>query len=113
MIDLSKETLVSIGQAARKLSTDDHIVNPSTVWRWMTSGCQSRAGGVVKLDAAKVGGRWYTSDRALQEFAEALTGSGPDGEDAPAEARSPKPRPASARRRAAEKASRELERAGA
>jgi hypothetical protein len=60
---------------------------------------------MVKLRAGRIGGRWFTSEEALKEFIAALTPA-LDGEARPV------PRTANARRRASERAARELEAAG-
>lgn len=46
---------------------------PSTIWRWMNEGSRSAEGQIVKLEAARVGGHWFTSKAALTRFIEALT----------------------------------------
>lgn len=46
--------------------------HPSTVWRWILTGAKG-PGGVVRLEAARVGGRWLTSAAALARFFAALT----------------------------------------
>jgi hypothetical protein len=48
-------------------------VAPSTVFRWVTKGLRTTAGRVVRLEAARVGGRWLTSNPALARFVAALT----------------------------------------
>ncbi len=48
----------------------------STIWRWVTVG--TRAGGrIVKLEAARCGGRWLTSRAALRRYIEGLTAADP------------------------------------
>jgi hypothetical protein len=79
-------------------------VNPSTVWRWITEGVRLPDGTRVRLEAARVGGRWLTSAPALARFMAAQTPR--LGEPAPA------PRTPGRRRRASEAAARELEKAG-
>jgi excisionase family DNA binding protein len=64
MIDLAHETLLNLEQAAERL-----IVHKTTLYRWITQGSKG-----VKLEAARVGGRWRTSEEALQRFSERLTG---------------------------------------
>jgi hypothetical protein len=75
--------------------------------RWVLDGIRTADGLRVRLEAARLGGRWLTTAGALARFAAAQT---PDL-DAPAD--TPVPRGATQRRRAAERAGRELERAGA
>jgi hypothetical protein len=67
-------------------------------------GARGPNGERVKLEALRLGGRWVSSREALQRFAEALT----PHTDTPASAtRTPRQR-----RRASERAARELERLG-
>jgi hypothetical protein len=103
MIDLTVESPISLAEAATKVPSfrvgkKTHV---ATIHRWIQHGVRG-----VKLEAARLGGRWVTSDEALQRFAEALTTTLPTG--AP-----PPPRTTSAtRRRAADQAERELNRIG-
>ncbi len=48
-------------------------VDPSTVFRWVTKGTRTHGGSAVKLEAARVGGRWLTSQGAVARFVAALT----------------------------------------
>jgi hypothetical protein len=48
-------------------------VDPSTVFRWVTKGTRTTGGRAVKLEAARVGGRWLTSRGAVGRFVAALT----------------------------------------
>lgn len=41
--------------------------NPSTIWRWATTGVNTPAGR-VRLEAARVGCRLFTSKQALTRF---------------------------------------------
>jgi Protein of unknown function (DUF1580) len=75
MIDLSAEQIITFAQAAETLSKKGHTVNPSTVWRWASRGIRTKDGTLVKLDAARLGGRWITSAQAIQKFSNALTGT--------------------------------------
>jgi len=65
VIDIVSETLISLPEAARFLPSPPH---PSTVFRWATRGVRG-----VQLETCLVGGRRFTSRRALQAFAEATT----------------------------------------
>ena len=109
MINLAVETLLSLAQAARKLpgGRAGKSLDPSTVWRWCTIGIR-RDGQIVKLESARLGGRFVTSVEALQRFSDAL------GADFTNEAQStpPLPRTPTKRRAASEQASRRLEEAG-
>lgn len=66
MIDISTETLLLPGEAAKEVPGRPHT---STIIRWMLKGV---AGGQT-LDSVKIGGRRYTSREALQLFAERLS----------------------------------------
>lgn len=79
-------------------------VSPSTMTRWVMRGVKGATGHTVRLRAARVGGRWLTTDEWFDDFVTALSAS-PEGEDA---VRTP-----SEIRRAADEAGRELEAAGA
>ena len=102
MIDPNSETLISLAEAARHLPRRRAGKKPhvSCIYRWTTSGCR----GVV-LDSIQVGGTRCTSKEALARFFRRLTQGG--AIDAP------KVRTCAQRQRAAEKAMRDLERAGA
>jgi excisionase family DNA binding protein len=63
VIDLASETLLTIEQAAERL-----IVSTTTVHRWITHGSNG-----VRLEAAKVGSCWRTSEQAIQRFSDRLT----------------------------------------
>lgn len=100
-IDLNRETLVSLADAAKILPRrrGGRKVHCSTCYRWTTTGCK----GVI-LESIQVGGTRCTSREALARFCRRLT----DGSrSAPQGYRSP-----TQRRRAAERAQRELERQG-
>ena len=106
MIDLSKETPLSLTQAARLLppGRGDRPVTLSCLLRWILRGARAPSGQLVRLEAVRIGGRWVTSREALQRFAEALT---PSFENA-----SPAPRPPSSRQRASERAAKQLQKMG-
>ena len=75
-------------------------VNVSTMTRWITKGSHG-----VKLEAVRVPGGWLTSREAIQRFVERLTEAHGSTEHAG-------PMTPTARRKAAEKADRELEEMG-
>jgi hypothetical protein len=108
MIDVTTETMLSLAQAARILppGRKGRPTSLSCVLRWILTGIRLPSGGVVRLEAVRLGGRWLTSREALQRFATALTPRLEGAADPPA------PRPPAARQRASEKAAAELERAG-
>jgi hypothetical protein len=95
-----------MSQAARRFPPHrrDRPVNPSTIWRWVVDGVRLPGGGKLRLEAARVGGRWLTSEQALARFIDAQTVV----QFAPAE------RPATPRQRqhAAERAGETLEALG-
>jgi hypothetical protein len=99
MIDPNTETLVSLSEAARSLPARRGGKRPhvSCIYRWTKTGCKDAI-----LESLQCGGTRVTSKEAPARFMEALT----YGADRPA-VRSPVKR-----RRAAEKAVEELERAG-
>jgi hypothetical protein len=80
-------------------------VNPSTIYRWITTGVRLPDGSQLRLEARRIGGRWLTSREAIQRFIEAQT---PRFEDHPA----PQPHTSTRAAKAAEQAGRELDRVG-
>src|SRR5262245_50867931 len=76
MIDLANETLLGLAAAGQGIpAASGKPVHPSTVFRWVTTGVRGPDGSRVRLDGARVGGRWMTSVEALDRFARALTPS--------------------------------------
>jgi hypothetical protein len=108
MLDLTNETPITLAQTAARLPPNrlDRPVTASCVLRWVLSGVRVPGGGRIRLEAVRLGGRWLTSVEALERFAERQT----PGLDAPKNGAPPRP-PAS-RRRASERAERELGRIG-
>jgi hypothetical protein len=87
----------------RSNSTTD----PSTVFRWITRG--SKAGGrVVRLEAARIGAKWYTSRGAITRFSIALTPTA----DPSVSSAAPNPKTTGAQQRA-DRAGRALQAKGA
>lgn len=80
-------------------------VTLSCLVRWITRGVTGPGGQRVKLEAARLAGKWITTPAAIGRFVEAQT---PRPDDAPP----PAPRTSGVRRRAADRATRELERLG-
>jgi hypothetical protein len=107
-IDLSRETLISVAQAARRLPSSrlDRPVSPSCVWRWIARGYRLADGRVVRLEGVRVCGRWLTSAEALARFFAAQTP--PPDNAVPTHA----PRTPTARRRASERAAAKLDKLG-
>ena len=66
---------LSMGQAARRFPPyrGNRPVNPSTIFRWIKDGVRLPDGRSVHLEAARVGGRWLTSEQALARFIGAQT----------------------------------------
>jgi Protein of unknown function (DUF1580) len=64
--DLLSEELLSLAEAAKRLSNHPHI---STVWRWSLRGVRG-----VRLQTIAVGGRRYTTATYLEEFVAHLSG---------------------------------------
>lgn len=48
-------------------------VQVATLTRWITDGVRARNGGLIKLKAKRLPGRWVVTDEAVAEFVEALT----------------------------------------
>jgi Protein of unknown function (DUF1580) len=70
MIALRTERPLSLAQAAKLIPPTrlEKRVHVSTLVRWILRGVRG-----VKLEAARVGGRWITSQEALERFSAALT----------------------------------------
>jgi hypothetical protein len=107
MIDLTQETPITLAQAAARLPPNrrERPVTASCVLRWVLDGVKVPGGGRIKLEAVRLGSRWLTSVEALARFAERQT----PGVDIP---RNGSPRPPASRRRASERAEKQLARVG-
>lgn len=107
MIDVANESCLSLAQAAKLIPAgrQGRPTSMATVFRWVLMGAQGPGGQRIRLEAVRMGGRWITSKEALQRFAERLT---PRFDDGPGV----KMRTPLQRKRALERAERELERAG-
>lgn len=107
MIDLRTEQVVSLAEATQHLPNGrgGKKLHLTTVHRWASIGVlpPNKDDPRIILETIRVGGTRCTSIEAIQRFCEHLTG----GQDAPIA-----PRTTSSRRHAAEKAERELSRAG-
>jgi hypothetical protein len=106
MLDFTAEQPIPLATVCTLYPGRKDRLSFSTVWRWVLRGVKGANGTVVRLEAARVGGRWLTSREALARFTDRLT---PGLDDTP----SPAPRTSRQARRAAERAGRELEEAGA
>jgi hypothetical protein len=94
--------------AARSLPSarQDKPVSISCLLRWVVDGVRGPGGQRIRLEAARLAGKWITTPGALRRFVEAQTPELADAEPAA------KPGSARQRRRAAERAEKELERMG-
>lgn len=103
MIDIASEQLLTIREAAmfRPPSRNGRPTHVTTVHRWIKTGVRG-----VRLEAIPIGGSLYTSKEALQRFADRLL----TGRDATS--RTIQATPPVTRRRATQKAERELDRLG-
>ncbi|HZV05240.1 MAG TPA: hypothetical protein VE999_09180 [Gemmataceae bacterium] len=97
---------LSLSDAARRLPSarQGRPVHSSCVWRWITSGVRLANGAVVRLEAARLAGRYLTSTPALERFLARQT-LGRASEPA-------RLRTAVQRQRASERAQRELQKLG-
>jgi hypothetical protein len=81
---LNGESLIGLGEAARSLpgSRTNPTMCPTTILRWINRGARARDGQLVRLEAVRIGSRWFTSHEALARFSERLGGvSTNDGSD--------------------------------
>ena len=107
MIDLTAEEPISLNQAARLLppGRGGRPVSFNCILRWVLDGARAPHGGIVRLEACRMGARWLTSRQALQRFAERLT-------PLPGEDREKPPRTSKQRRSASEHAESKLQEMG-
>lgn len=75
--DTSTELLSVAQVCARYPGRGSKRLHPSTVTRWILTGCPSRAGVRVKLAAIRVGGRWMLQPAAIDHFFAALASTSP------------------------------------
>ena len=99
----------TLTRAARRVprTRQDKPVTLSCLFRWVTAGVVGQDGRRVKLEAARIAGKWVTTPGAIRRFVAAQT---PNLTDTPLSA--PPPRSTNRRRRASEKAAAELEKMG-
>jgi hypothetical protein len=97
------ETLV---RAARRVprTRQDRPVTLSCLLRWIMTGVVGFDGQRIRLEAARLAGRWITTPGAISRFIRAQT---PRRDENPSG-----PQPPAVRRRASERAARELARLG-
>jgi uncharacterized protein DUF1580 len=107
VIDLSTETRIPLAVAASETppGRNGKRTHLSTILRWILTGAKAPDGSRVRLEAIRLGGRWFTTREALQRFAERLTPR-LDGNNQPT------PRGPEERRRASERAATELDKLG-
>jgi hypothetical protein len=107
MIDFTNEQTITLAEAAALVppSRGARTTNIATILRFILKGSKDPSGVRVRLEAARIGGKWVTSRQALQRFAEALTPRLAD-EDEPAV------RTAGQRERATKAAGKKLEKLG-
>jgi hypothetical protein len=111
MIDLATEQRIGLHDAAKLYPSfrNGRPTHISTVLRHITKGTRLPNGEVVRLEGARLGGRWITSVEAVQRFMERLTaGALGDAPNASALAVRTSPQ----RRRELERVERELTKAG-
>lgn len=98
---------LSLPQAARRFPSArrGRPVSASCLWRWCHKGARVPGGGVVRLEAVRLAGRWLTSEEAIVRFLAAQT---PPPPDAPP----PAPRTPRRRQQAAERAAKKLDKMG-
>jgi hypothetical protein len=118
MLDLESEHLYTLQEAAHRQpkGRQGKPTHPSTIYRWITIGVHLRGGEVVRLEGARIGGRWLTSAEAIQRFVERLTlGTVADANDALADepvANAPPVRRSQRRQQELDRIDRELDAAG-
>ena len=80
MIDISNEHLIPICDVPRRLPprSTGKRVHISAVYRWVQRGVRG-----LRLETIKVGGTAYTSQEALQRFADGLSGQQRDSATSP------------------------------
>jgi len=77
-----QETMVTLNEVAQTFPSTraGKKLNFSTVLRWGLKGVRAIDGRVVKLEIARIGGRWLSSKEALQRFSAALAPTNTDAE---------------------------------
>jgi hypothetical protein len=108
---------ITFGQGARRVpASRGQGTAPSTLFRWARDGVLTPDGRRVRLEAARCGSRWLTTEAALRRFLEEqqpLPAQADAPEASQAEKAAPEKSAAAARRpSAAERAAEELARYG-
>ena len=80
-MDILNETAIAISDAPRHIAGRPHI---ATVWRWRTHGVKG-----IRLESYVVGGRVFTTRKAIERFIERTTAArnGQPAEQAPSRKR--------------------------
>src|SRR5438552_3149705 len=75
MIDLASEQRIGLHEAAKLYPSfrNGRPTHISTPLRHITKGTKLPSGEIVRLEGARLGGRWITSIEAVQRFMERLT----------------------------------------
>jgi hypothetical protein len=105
---------LTMGQAAKIVPAHrgEGRTNPATVWRWCTQGHKMPDGSFLKLECAKLAGRWLTTKSAIARFLTAITAaSSPEATNATTQTKPT--RWQSTRMKASEAAGRKLSEKGA
>jgi hypothetical protein len=78
---MQNDQFLTLSQVCRRLpgARGAQRVAPSTVTRWIISGCPSRTGKRVKLTATRAGGRWLIRPADLDTFFASLAGNTDSG----------------------------------
>jgi hypothetical protein len=97
----------SLSQAAKLFPPfrQNRPVTLSCVFRWVTKGVRGPDGQRIRLEGARLAGRWVTTPQAIVRFLQAQT---PNLDNVPERF----PTPPSVRRRASERAEAELKKLG-
>lgn len=103
---LDQEPLVLISVLAGEVPSPRarRPVGGNTIWRWLSKGVRAPNGRVVKLEALRIAGRYYSSREALGRFISAQQETTVAG--------LPASRPPATRQRESDRAAEELKAAG-
>ena len=78
MQEIDKNRMVLLSKAAVLLPTrNEKKVHPSTLHRWRSKGIRG-----IRLVCTRIGGCWYTTQNALEEFCRKLSAS-PESKPSP------------------------------
>ena len=65
VVEMMKETVLTLAQAAKRVPGPKGNISPATIYRWVKEGVHGR-----KLEAFTIGGRMLTTVEALARFAQ-------------------------------------------